>query len=105
MTPVAVLISRAPGGPPPMVSFLPAYWLLVPGALGLEGVTSLLHGDVTGFATLTTTLTTMVAVSLGVLVGFGVASISPAAMARQRGADPAEQPGHGEDTAAQRRHR
>jgi uncharacterized membrane protein YjjB (DUF3815 family) len=65
MTPVAVLISRAPGGPPPMVSFLPAYWLLVPGALGLEGVTSLLHGDVTGFATLTTTLTTMVAVSLG----------------------------------------
>jgi uncharacterized membrane protein YjjP (DUF1212 family) len=105
MTPVAVLISRAPGGPPPMVSFLPAYWLLVPGALGLEGVTSLLHGDVTGFATLTTTLTTMVAVSLGVLVGFGVASISPAAMARLRGAHATAQPGHGEDTAAQRRHR
>jgi len=105
MTPVAVLISRVPGGPPPMVSFLPAYWLLVPGALGLEGVTSLLHGDVTGFATLTTTLTTMVAVSLGVLVGFGIASISPAAMARLRGAHATAQPGHGEDTAAQRRHR
>ena len=97
MTPVAVLISHAPGGPPPMVSFLPAYWLLVPGALGLEGVTSLLHGDVTGFATLTTTLTTMVAVSLGVLVGFGIASISPTAMARLRGAHATAQPGHGED--------
>jgi uncharacterized membrane protein YjjP (DUF1212 family) len=105
MTPVAVLISHAPGGPPPMVSFLPAYWLLVPGALGLEGVTSLLHGDVTGFATLTTTLTTMVAVSLGVLVGFGIASLSPTAMARLRGAHATAQPGHGEDTAAQRRHR
>jgi len=105
MTPVAVLISRVPGGPPPMVSFLPAYWLLVPGALGLEGVTSLLHGDVTGFATLTTTLTTMVAVSLGVLVGFGIASLSPTAMARLRGAHATAQPGHGEDTAAQRRHR
>jgi hypothetical protein len=54
---------------------------------------------------LTTTLTTMVAVSLGVLVGFGVASISPAAMARLRGADATAQPAHGEDTEAQRRHR
>jgi uncharacterized membrane protein YjjB (DUF3815 family) len=105
MTPAAVLISRAPGGPPPMVSFLPAYWLLVPGALGLEGVTSLLQGDVSGLATLTTTLTTMVAVSLGVLVGFGVASISPVVMARLWSADVATEPGHGEGTAAQRRHR
>jgi uncharacterized membrane protein YjjP (DUF1212 family) len=98
MTPVAVLISRAPGGPPPMVSFLPAYWLLVPGALGLEGVTSLLHGDVSGLATLTTTLTTMVAVSVGVLVGFGVASITPVAMARLRGDD--ADVGHGRGAAA-----
>jgi len=104
MTPVAVLISHAPGGPPPMVSFLPAYWLLVPGALGLEGVTSLLHGDVSGLATLTTTLTTMVAVSLGVLVGFGVASISPVAMARLRGTDAAAEAGQGEGAASQRPH-
>src|SRR6185369_9086413 len=39
----------------------------------------------------------MVAVSLGVLVGFGIASISPAAMARLRGAHATAQPGHGED--------
>jgi hypothetical protein len=66
--------------------------------LGLEGVTSLLHGDVSGLATLTTTLTTMVAVSVGVLVGFGVASITPVAMAPLRGDD--ADVGHGRGAAA-----
>ncbi|MGE3287412.1 MAG: threonine/serine exporter ThrE family protein [Pseudonocardia sp.] len=76
MTPVADVISRVPGGPPTMVSFLPAYWLLVPGAVGLEGVTSLLDGDSSGLATLTATLTTMVAISLGVLVGFAISTFT-----------------------------
>jgi uncharacterized membrane protein YjjP (DUF1212 family)/uncharacterized membrane protein YjjB (DUF3815 family) len=76
MTPVADVISRAPGGPPTMVSFLPAYWLLVPGAVGLEGVTSLLDGDASGLTTLITTLTTMVTISLGVLVGFGISTFT-----------------------------
>lgn len=76
MSPVAGLVSRAPGGPPTMVSILPAYWLLVPGAVGLEGVTSLLDGDVSGLSTLVTTLTTMVTISLGVLVGFGISTLA-----------------------------
>ena len=79
MTPVAVLVSRLASGPPAIVSFLPAYWLLVPGALGLEGVASLLGGDVSGLATLTTTLTTMVAISIGVLVGYGTMPFGRAA--------------------------
>lgn len=29
--------ARIPGGPPSQVTFLPAFWLLVPGALGLIG--------------------------------------------------------------------
>ena len=37
MTPVAVIIARHRTGPPALVSFLPAFWLLVPGALGLIG--------------------------------------------------------------------
>ena len=44
MTPVALAIARLPGGPPSQVTFLPAFWLLVPGALGLIGVATIV-GD------------------------------------------------------------
>ncbi len=74
MTPVAMFAARRPDGPPAMVSFLPAFWLLVPGALGLLGVTSFLAEDrVQGVATLVTTTATMVAIALGVLVGLAAA--------------------------------
>ena len=39
MTPVVFLVERLPNGPPKLVTFLPAFWLLVPGATGLIGVT------------------------------------------------------------------
>ena len=92
MTPVAVLVSRVSGGPPAVVSFLPAYWLLVPGALGLAGVASLLGGDVSGLITLTTTLTTMVAISVGVLVGYGSLPIGRAAAERRHNPRPPQRP-------------
>jgi uncharacterized membrane protein YjjB (DUF3815 family) len=70
MTPVARVVSRAPSGPPPSVSVLPAFWLLVPGALGLVGVTQYVADVATGgLDTLITTAATMVAVALGVLLG------------------------------------
>ena len=69
MTPVADLVARQRTGPPAIVSFTPAFWLLVPGALGLVGVAALLNGDSTGASTLMTTIETMVAIALGVLVG------------------------------------
>ena len=69
MTPVADLVARQRTGPPAIVSFTPAFWLLVPGALGLVGVAALLNGDSTGTSTLVTTVETMVAIALGVLVG------------------------------------
>ena len=69
MTPVAGAVARQPSGPAMIVTFLPAFWLLVPGTLGLVGVTALLDGDSTGFHTLITTTATMVAIALGVLVG------------------------------------
>ncbi|RZU65335.1 uncharacterized membrane protein YjjP (DUF1212 family) [Microterricola gilva] len=72
MTPVAVIVARQRSGPPAIVSFLPAFWLLVPGALGLVGVASLLGGDTGGVSSLVTTVSTMVAIALGVLAGTAI---------------------------------
>ena len=51
------------------MSFLPAFWLLVPGALGLIGAADMFEGDSSGMGTLVTTVATMVSVALGVLIG------------------------------------
>ncbi len=82
MTPVALAVARFPSGPSPLASFLPAFWMLVPGTLGLVGVTSLLEGDTTGLSTLVTTAATMVAIALGVVLGLAAARGLPGA-ARQ----------------------
>ena len=74
MTPVAVLVARHRTGPPEIVSFLPAFWLLVPGGLGLVGVTEMLGGDGSSGSTLITTVGTMVAIALGVLIGLAASS-------------------------------
>lgn len=72
MTPVAVLVARQRTGPPAVVSFLPAFWLLVPGAIGLVGVATILSGDQAGVDTLVTTASTMVAIALGILAGSAI---------------------------------
>jgi len=69
VTPVTAMVARQPTGPAALVSFMPAFWLLVPGALGLVGVASVLTGDVNGMNTLVATVSTMVAIALGVLLG------------------------------------
>ena len=70
MTPLVFLVERLPSGPPKLVTFLPAFWLLVPGATGLIGVTQL-AGNGTGVASrgLTDVLITIISISLGVLIG------------------------------------
>jgi uncharacterized membrane protein YjjP (DUF1212 family) len=77
MTPVALAVARFPSGPSPLASFLPAFWILVPGALGLVGVTSLLEGDDSGVSTLVTTVATMVAIAFGVVLGLAAARALP----------------------------
>ncbi|WP_258725489.1 threonine/serine ThrE exporter family protein [Cellulomonas sp. NS3] len=72
MTLVAMYASTRPTGPPTLVGFLPGFWLLVPGALGLVGVTSILGDDSRALATVVTAATTMVAISLGVLAGLAL---------------------------------
>jgi uncharacterized membrane protein YjjP (DUF1212 family) len=71
MTPVAYLVERLPSGPPALVSFLPAFWLLVPGALGLIGMTEYLGEDaIAGVQDFLGALESMVAIALGVLCGY-----------------------------------
>ena len=69
VTPVTALAAMQPTGPAARVSFIPAFWLLVPGALGLVGVADLLGGDPGGPNPRAATIGTMVAIALGVLAG------------------------------------
>jgi uncharacterized membrane protein YjjB (DUF3815 family) len=70
MTPVAYLVARHPSAMPARASFLPGFWLLVPGALGLIGITQL-AGDVSAVGTnqLVATAASIFAVAIGVLAG------------------------------------
>ena len=73
MTPVALAIARLPGGPPSQVTFLPAFWLLVPGALGLMGVTAVVGDPATAsLEDLVKPVGSIVSIALGVLGGVSV---------------------------------
>jgi len=70
MTPLALWIDNLRVGTPKLVTFLPAFWLLVPGATGLVGVTQLVGTNSKVAANLfADTLGTIAAISLGVLLG------------------------------------
>lgn len=86
MTVVAMFAATRPTGPPTLVGFLPGFWLLVPGALGLVGVTSVLGEGAPALATVVTAGATMVTISLGVLAGIAIGS---AVARRTRAAQPA----------------
>lgn len=70
MTPVAYWVSRFPSAMPSHASFLPGFWLLVPGALGLIGFAQL-AGDANAAGTedLIATVVSIFAVAVGVLCG------------------------------------
>lgn len=64
----ASVVHRLSGKPLRLVVYLPAFWLLVPGSLGLLSATQLAagHGDVTGAAA---TVAAMVTIVVGTLIG------------------------------------
>jgi len=67
---LAQRIERLPAGPPALVVFLPAFWLLVPGAVGLLGVSQLVsQGSAIGLASFLNALIAILAIALGILVG------------------------------------
>jgi uncharacterized membrane protein YjjB (DUF3815 family) len=70
MTPLVLWIDSRANGAPSMVTFLPAFWLLVPGAIGLIGFTEMIGVDrAVGRDEFSTALTTIVSIALGVLIG------------------------------------
>ena len=71
--PVCYAIQSRRSGPPVPVTFLPTFWLLVPGALGLEGVAQIVGADqAAGLGDFLNALMTIVAIAVGVVVGSGL---------------------------------
>lgn len=63
----ALLMSRLRGSPPAITMILPGFWLLVPGSMGLIGVTEVFGAD--GDAALPATLISMISVAFGLQAG------------------------------------
>jgi uncharacterized membrane protein YjjP (DUF1212 family) len=73
MTPLALWVERLPHGVPKLITFLPGFWLLVPGAAGLIGITEMLGVDQQlGAQAIVDMLVTVMSIAIGVLVGTAV---------------------------------
>ncbi|HZX53619.1 MAG TPA: threonine/serine exporter family protein [Ilumatobacteraceae bacterium] len=73
MTPIVLWISERSWGPPSMVTFLPAFWLLVPGAAGLIGVTEIVGTDSPlGRDDFAKAIGTVLMIGLGILIGTAI---------------------------------
>jgi uncharacterized membrane protein YjjP (DUF1212 family) len=70
MVPIAHAVARAHSAPPAHVMFLPAFWLLVPGTIGLIGVTELVgNNSQLGTQNVLAAIASIPSVALGILVG------------------------------------
>ena len=67
LTVVALAVSRMRSAPPAITMILPGFWLLVPGSMGLIGVTELFGAD--GDSALPATLISMISVAFGLQAG------------------------------------
>lgn len=63
----ALALSLHPNTPPTAALLAPGFWLLVPGSIGLIGVTQLVGTDTSGAVTVT--LISMIAIALGLQTG------------------------------------
>ncbi len=63
----ALALSLHPDTPPSAALLAPGFWLLIPGSIGLIGVTQLAGSDST--AAVTVTLISMIAIALGLRTG------------------------------------
>ncbi|MGY0232632.1 threonine/serine ThrE exporter family protein [Longispora urticae] len=90
MTVVSYWLQRIPGAPPAQVLFLPAFWLLVPGAVGLLSLNELATDVPIGASDAIGGLWSFISIALGMLVGsslgrYSITDLVPAAY-RQRNA-------------------
>jgi uncharacterized membrane protein YjjP (DUF1212 family) len=67
--PLSYLIQLRFKGPPAIVTFLPSFWLVVPGSLGLLSITRMLSDRAAGLADLVTAVFALASIALGTLVG------------------------------------
>jgi uncharacterized membrane protein YjjP (DUF1212 family) len=72
MTPTAYVVQVLPHAPPAVVMFLPGFWLLIPGAVGLIGLTQVVGSHSPSGASFLSFAATIFAVSAGVLIGTGI---------------------------------
>lgn len=68
-TPVGYVIRLRFRGPPPMITFLPSFWLLVPGALGLLSVKRMLSDPSQGIEGILSATFIFSSIAMGTLVG------------------------------------
>jgi uncharacterized membrane protein YjjP (DUF1212 family) len=68
-TPLGYLIQLRFRGPPAMVTFLPTFWLLVPGALSLLSVKRMLGDRIAGIDGLFVAVFALASIALGTLMG------------------------------------
>ncbi|WP_159601127.1 threonine/serine exporter family protein [Agromyces humi] len=68
MTPVVLWVASLRHGAPSQLTFLPGFWLLVPGAAGLAGLTEAV-GTSEGLEDFAMALTSVMSIALGVLIG------------------------------------
>lgn len=73
VVPFTAVISRWRSAPPGIVMLIPAFWLLVPGALGFIGVTQAASEGYDGSEALFDTALALLSIALGILVGTGIA--------------------------------
>lgn len=86
MTPVALMVAELRSGPPSQVTFLPAFWLLVPGAIGLIGVTEVVGNPAAATVDqLVKPIGSIVSIALGVLAGVTLYRASAARVQQVRG--------------------
>jgi uncharacterized membrane protein YjjP (DUF1212 family) len=71
MTPTAYIVQTFPGAPPAAVTFLPSFWLLIPGSVGLIGLTQFVGTNASTAIGMEGFVATIIAISAGVLLGTG----------------------------------
>ena len=70
MTPLVLWFDRLPNGPSKLITFLPAFWMLVPGSTGLMAVVD--AGSSTSQDALGSVIVSVFAIALGILIGTAV---------------------------------
>jgi uncharacterized membrane protein YjjP (DUF1212 family) len=78
LTVIAAAVAHLPHAMPRDASFLPGFWLLVPGALGLIGLTTFAGDAAAGTDDLIATIVTIFAIAVGVLCGTLILEGEPA---------------------------